>query len=414
DVGRGRGYVAARLDDPETLSTEHREMLDAALENPSRSDRARELLDWLDPLVARQTQLAEEGQMLAKEGEALTAEKRRLANMNEASAEYRTAKEAYDKKRLALDEKLAANAKALAKVRAEAAEETKMEELRSLTSELLEDELGVEWWRLAPMLEVMLPSQLRALHGRLGSEGLNDLSDHEAGEAFIRLWALIGSDPSGQSALIQILQYQGANRKAFKDAQLKGLLSELAKMIETYPGEWSGTHLAEVHQAVMRGDIAGAVDLVKKRMAHLYVTVGEGVPRATAEKIIQEAKEGTFRGMKEYHGDDRHKFPQADMEEIIKNPDAVYFNGEVLIFRKGGDIVILRGPGQREGHIVTAYGPSGEMGKSGVAAWGDQYKETDKGLPITHDMIVNGGIPTGKTLDNGDKQYFRGAKQVFP
>ncbi|WP_250399283.1 hypothetical protein [Streptomyces cellostaticus] len=81
--------------------------------------------------------------------------------------------------------------------------------------------------------------------------------------------------------------------------------------------------------------------------------------------------------------------------EILKNPDAVYQStgtGERLTFRQGEDIVVVDGPGNTQGQAITAYGPSGIKGKSGAEALGG--KVTDPGVPVTHEDIVNGSIPT--------------------
>ncbi|MFI9385727.1 hypothetical protein [Kutzneria sp. NPDC052558] len=52
--------------------------------------------------------------------------------------------------------------------------------------------------------------------------------------------------------------------------------------------------------------------------------------------------------------------------------------------------------GSKRGRVITSYGPSGPRGESGAAIFGG--KPTDPGLPVTHDMIVQGKIPS----PNGD------------
>ncbi|MEV4450476.1 MULTISPECIES: hypothetical protein [Streptomyces] len=49
------------------------------------------------------------------------------------------------------------------------------------------------------------------------------------------------------------------------------------------------------------------------------------------------------------------------------------------------------GPGTTQGQAITAYGPSGIKGDSGVGALGG--KPTDPGAPVTHEDIVEGRIP---------------------
>ncbi|NUR27424.1 MAG: RHS repeat-associated core domain-containing protein, partial [Catenulispora sp.] len=97
-----------------------------------------------------------------------------------------------------------------------------------------------------------------------------------------------------------------------------------------------------------------------------------------------------------YHG----HMDQNIEEEILKNPDAVYYStgtGDRVIFRKGDDIVVMDGKGATKGHIVTSYGPSGVAGPTGVKAYPHlNLKETDPGPPITHDMLINGQVPNGK------------------
>jgi hypothetical protein len=68
--------------------------------------------------------------------------------------------------------------------------------------------------------------------------------------------------------------------------------------------------------------------------------------------------------------------------------------GDRVIVRQGDDIVVLDGKGATKGHIQTSYGPRGPLNDSGAKAYPGSLP-TDPGKPITHDMIVNGGIPDG-------------------
>ncbi|MEZ0108564.1 RHS repeat-associated protein [Catenulispora sp. EB89] len=96
---------------------------------------------------------------------------------------------------------------------------------------------------------------------------------------------------------------------------------------------------------------------------------------------------------KGYHG----HLPKDVEDDILRNPDAVYAStgtGDRVIVRQGDDIVVLDGKGATRGHIQTSYGPRGPLNDSGAKAYPGSLP-TDPGKPITHDMIVNGGIPDG-------------------
>ncbi|PHM46214.1 hypothetical protein Xmau_00620 [Xenorhabdus mauleonii] len=93
-----------------------------------------------------------------------------------------------------------------------------------------------------------------------------------------------------------------------------------------------------------------------------------------------------------YHG----RLSDERIQEIVKNPDGVYASSggyNNIIFAKDGDIVVFSGnkAGAYKGQAITAYGPSGQRGKSGAAIYGGL--ENDPGLAITNDMIINGKIP---------------------
>lgn len=110
-----------------------------------------------------------------------------------------------------------------------------------------------------------------------------------------------------------------------------------------------------------------------------------------ADRISTRAQSGNLRRSPGYHG----RVPAAREQEILSSPEGIYRStgtGGRFIFHQGGDVVVAEGTGSRAGQIVTSYGPSGPRGASGVAVHGGA--PTDPGLPITHDMIVNGTIPT--------------------
>ncbi|MET9436680.1 hypothetical protein [Streptomyces sp. NPDC006551] len=114
---------------------------------------------------------------------------------------------------------------------------------------------------------------------------------------------------------------------------------------------------------------------------------------SAANKIVERAAEGKVRKSTNYHP----HFSDERVREILKNPDAVYLSqggrGN-LIFRKGEDIVVTKGPGAGVGDVITGYGPSGKKGKSGAEAVGGS--PDDPGPPVTHEDIVNGKVPDTK------------------
>ncbi|MET7345237.1 hypothetical protein ACIOEZ_08235 [Streptomyces sp. NPDC087866] len=112
-----------------------------------------------------------------------------------------------------------------------------------------------------------------------------------------------------------------------------------------------------------------------------------------AEKISERAAQGKVRKSGNYHP----HFSDDRVKEILTSPDAVYLSqggrGN-LIFRKGEDIVVTKGPGAGVGDVITGYGPSGKKGQSGADAVGGSPE--DPGPPVTHEDIVNGKIPDTK------------------
>ncbi len=93
---------------------------------------------------------------------------------------------------------------------------------------------------------------------------------------------------------------------------------------------------------------------------------------------------------------------------ILSNPDAVYVAGnksQNLIYAKGDNVVIVESAGSSKGNVITSYGPDGARGNSGVAIFGGN--PSDPGMPVTHDAIVNGRIPTpsGETMPPATQIY---------
>ncbi|WP_326611647.1 DUF6531 domain-containing protein [Streptomyces scopuliridis] len=114
----------------------------------------------------------------------------------------------------------------------------------------------------------------------------------------------------------------------------------------------------------------------------------------TSDEVIERAQGDRMRKAGNYHADSMHGFSDERVLEILKSPDAVYHStagSGRLIFRQGEDIVVSEGGGAGAGNVITAYGPSGIRGDSGVRALGGL--PTDPGGPITHADVVEGRIP---------------------
>ncbi|MBM7089819.1 putative T7SS-secreted protein [Streptomyces sp. NPDC014603] len=114
----------------------------------------------------------------------------------------------------------------------------------------------------------------------------------------------------------------------------------------------------------------------------------------TADEVVERAQGDRMRKAGNYHADSMHGFSDERVLEILKSPDAVYHStagSGRLIFRHGEDIVVAEGRGAGAGNVITAYGPSGIRGDSGVRALGGL--PTDPGGPITHTDVVEGRIP---------------------
>ncbi|WP_393097264.1 putative T7SS-secreted protein [Streptomyces sp. LN325] len=113
------------------------------------------------------------------------------------------------------------------------------------------------------------------------------------------------------------------------------------------------------------------------------------------DDVAERAEKGEINKHPKYHGDTRHGFTDERVLEILKEPDAVYqSSGQAgnFIYRKDNDIAVVYGPGSKQGQVITAYGDSGIKGESGFRALGGS--PTDPGLPVTHEDIVQGRIPS--------------------
>ncbi|MGW3630741.1 putative T7SS-secreted protein [Streptomyces sp. NPDC005122] len=113
------------------------------------------------------------------------------------------------------------------------------------------------------------------------------------------------------------------------------------------------------------------------------------------DDVAERAEKGEINKHPKYHGDTRHGFTDERVLEILKEPDAVYqSSGQAgnFIYRKDNDIAVVYGPGSKQGQVITAYGDSGIKGESGFRALGGS--PSDPGLPVTHEDIVQGRIPS--------------------
>ncbi|GAB5417725.1 MAG: hypothetical protein Crog4KO_27110 [Crocinitomicaceae bacterium] len=116
---------------------------------------------------------------------------------------------------------------------------------------------------------------------------------------------------------------------------------------------------------------------------------------------------GKFKKASGYHGDSRHLFSDSMVSKIISEPDYIYItsNGKKLVYQKGGDVVIVSFEKSGRGNVITAYGESGIKGDTGAKALGGL--PSDPGLPVTHEMILNGEIPTSSG-------YLPSSTQIYP
>jgi Domain of unknown function (DUF4157) len=108
------------------------------------------------------------------------------------------------------------------------------------------------------------------------------------------------------------------------------------------------------------------------------------------QRVQQEATNGRFRKSVNYHA----HFSDERVLQILSKPDAIYESqgaARRLVFRQGGDTVVIEGAGSGGGNVITGYGPSGIRGTSGARALGGTPSEV--GLPVTDVQITSGAIP---------------------
>ncbi|MGZ2359382.1 hypothetical protein LRE75_22165 [Streptomyces sp. 372A] len=145
--------------------------------------------------------------------------------------------------------------------------------------------------------------------------------------------------------------------------------------------------------AVPAGLLSSAAPVRDRLPAWTGFFAGSTCPDAkavkAAETVIDRAGASKVRKSSNYHP----HFSDGRVVEILKAPDAVYLSQKQrgdLIFRKGEDIVVTKGPGAGAGDVITGYGPSGKKGETGAKALGGS--PDDPQPPVTHEDIVNGKI----------------------
>lgn len=108
-----------------------------------------------------------------------------------------------------------------------------------------------------------------------------------------------------------------------------------------------------------------------------------------ADTISEKARNGNIKRSQKYHD----RLNQELEQEIFSDPDAVYVtnnNKQKLVYRKGGDVVIVESNGSAKGNVITSYGESGSRSSSGAEIF--RRNPSDLGIPVTHDDIINGNV----------------------
>ncbi len=111
--------------------------------------------------------------------------------------------------------------------------------------------------------------------------------------------------------------------------------------------------------------------------------------------VHDRAQNGEFVKSSGYHGDTTHHFSDAQVADILSNPDAIHLssNKDTLTYWKDGDVVIVNN--SNRGEAITAYGKSGILGESGATALGGPpaHMPNHPGQPITQSQISSGTVP---------------------
>ncbi|HSP77848.1 MAG TPA: hypothetical protein VLQ93_04940, partial [Myxococcaceae bacterium] len=226
-----------------------------------------------------------------------------------------------------------------------------------------------------------LQEMARQLEATLGVEGLRELArDMRASREAARFVAAGGMD-----AALALREARGEAAKA------RPLLSQArpAPGRPTHP--MAGARTSSGSTAPVPKDAAGTS---QKKAGAGGTLGGEVIADRRVLRVLEQIREraaaGTFRRAANYHA----HFSEARVLEILRNPDAIYEStgrAGKLIYRQGGDIVVVDGPGSGNGQVITGYGPSGIRAESGARALGGA--PADPGTPVTHEMITGGTIP---------------------
>lgn len=123
-------------------------------------------------------------------------------------------------------------------------------------------------------------------------------------------------------------------------------------------------------------------------------------------KITREGRAYVFYN-KNNHDSNKHAFPPGRVREIIEKPEVIFISdsqAKRLIYLAGGDIVVVetKGGGAQK-KVVTAYGATGILSKSGQKEYPHMSPE-DPGVPVTEEMILKGDkVPKGKKIWSSHK-----------
>jgi hypothetical protein len=259
--------------------------------------------------------------------------------------------------------------------------------------------IGERGWRLqVPELRLqVLKEVVERLRERLGEDGLGQLA--RLIQARREVAALVAA--GGEPAAVAIYEAHGDLARA------QAVLSQAKPEPRGSTRPMSGSGKIPGSAASVVDEAAGT----SSKRAGAGSTLGD---EATAdrrvvrvlEQIHETAAAGAFRRAGNYHA----HFSEVRVLEILRNPDAIYeSSGRAgkLIYRQGGDIVVVEGPGSGQGQVVTGYGPSGIRAESGARALGGA--PSDLGIPVTHEMITGGTIPVSP-----NRPKIPAATQIWP
>ncbi|WP_414853400.1 hypothetical protein [Brevibacillus sp. IT-7CA2] len=181
--------------------------------------------------------------------------------------------------------------------------------------------------------------------------------------------------------------------------QMGNMLGGVAVFREVYTGEY---RFYFVRHDDLPGNGGGGGGNHRRNDNGNEGTGNSGIPKGfeklakSANDISEKAKEGKIKYGSGYHG----RLGKEKELEILSNYDAIYVagnNSQNLIYRKGGNVVIVESKGSGKGNVITSYGQDGARGKSGAAIFGGEA--TDLGMPVTHDIIITGvPTPSGKNM----------------